>query len=97
VCPKVSLAKQRTCSHTEQIIGTAIGPPTTERCKRSRLLGGSAVSGSSYIRKHALLCLRLAAECRGIAAEVQQPELRAHFLRVASVWNDLADHGQDPR
>ena len=47
---------------------------------------------SSYIRKHALLCLRLAAECRGIAAEVQESELRAHFLHIASMWEDLADH-----
>jgi hypothetical protein len=93
---KLSLAKRRTCSHTEYIVGTAIGQPTTERCERSRLLGGSAVSESIYIRRHALLSLRLAAECRWIAAEVQQPELRAHFLGVASVWNDLADHGPDP-
>jgi hypothetical protein len=54
------------------------------------------VSESIYIRKHALLCLRLAAECRGIAAELQQPELRAQFLRAASVWTDLADHGPAP-
>jgi hypothetical protein len=54
------------------------------------------VSESSYIRKHALLRLRLAAECRGIAAEVQQPELRAQFLSVTSEWNDLVDNGPDP-
>ena len=48
---------------------------------------------ASYIRKHALLCLRLAAECRGIADEVHEPKLRAYFLRVAGVWTDLADRG----
>ncbi len=40
------------------------------------------MSESSYVKKHVLLCLRLAAEYGGIAEEVQQPELRAHFLRV---------------
>jgi hypothetical protein len=50
------------------------------------------VPGSSHIIKHALLCLRLAAECRGIAAEVREPELRARFLQAANEWTDLADH-----
>jgi hypothetical protein len=54
------------------------------------------VSESRHVNKHALLCLRLAAECRGIAADVQQAELRAHFLRAASVWTDLADQGPVP-
>lgn len=74
------------------ISGTANGLPTTARCQRSRRLGGSAVSELSDLTKYALLCLRLAAECRGIAAGVQEPELRAHFLHVAGMWNDLADH-----
>jgi hypothetical protein len=54
------------------------------------------VSELGHIIKHALLYLRLAAECSGIATEVQEPELREHFLRAASVWTDLADHGPAP-
>ena len=32
------------------------------------------------IQKYALMCMRLAAECRGLAADVPEPDLRAHFL-----------------
>ncbi len=43
------------------------------------------------VQKYALLCLRLAAECRGLAADVPEPDLRVHFLRMASIWTELAD------
>ena len=43
------------------------------------------------VQKYALLCLRLAAECRGLAADVPEPDLRADFLRMASRWTELAD------
>ena len=46
---------------------------------------------SDYIRKHAVMCLRLAAECRDLAAGVATPELRARVLRMADMWEDLAD------
>jgi hypothetical protein len=42
-------------------------------------------------QKYALMCMRLAAECRGLAADVPEPELRAHFLHMASMWTELAD------
>jgi hypothetical protein len=43
------------------------------------------------IYKYELMCMRLAAECRGLAANVPEPGLRAHFLRLASMWTELAD------
>jgi hypothetical protein len=47
------------------------------------------MSESTSIQKYVLTCLRLAAECRGLAADV--PELRAHFFLMASMWTELAD------
>jgi hypothetical protein len=46
---------------------------------------------SRYVQKYALLCLRLAAECRGLGADAPDPELRAHFHRIAGMWTELAD------
>ena len=43
------------------------------------------------VQKYALLCRRLAAECSDLAADVPEPDLRAHFLRMASIWTELAD------
>jgi hypothetical protein len=43
------------------------------------------------VQKYALMCIRLAAECRGLAADVPEPDLRARFLRLASKWTELAD------
>jgi hypothetical protein len=42
------------------------------------------------VKKYALLCRRLAAECRGLAADVPEPDLRDNFLRMASLWTELA-------
>ena len=42
------------------------------------------------IRKYALMCMRFAAECEGLAADVPEPDLRAHFLRMANMWTELA-------
>ena len=42
-------------------------------------------------QKYALMCMRLAAECRGLAANVPEPDLRAHLLHMASMWTELAD------
>jgi hypothetical protein len=46
------------------------------------------------VQKYPLLCLRLAAECTALAAGVPEPDLRAHFLCMASRWTELA---QQPR
>ena len=45
----------------------------------------------SSVKKYALMCMRFAAECKGLAADVPEPDLRAHFLRLASMWTELAD------
>ena len=49
------------------------------------------MSESEHARKHSLLCLRLAAECRDLAAAASTPELRARALRMADRWEELAD------
>ena len=49
------------------------------------------MSESEHARKHSLLCLRLAAECRDLAAAASTPELRARVLRMADRWEELAD------
>jgi len=43
------------------------------------------------VRKYALLCMRLAAECRGLAADAREPDLAVHFLRMARAWTELAE------
>ncbi len=45
---------------------------------------------------HTLLCLRFAAECRTLAANVPEPDLRAHFLRMASEWMEIAVQPRAP-
>jgi hypothetical protein len=51
------------------------------------------VSDEDTIRKHALECLRLRADCLQLASEAATPELREHFLAQAAVWADLAERG----
>lgn len=48
------------------------------------------MSESDRVQKDALTCLRLAAECRGLATVAPTPDLRAHFLRMANMWAKLA-------
>ena len=45
---------------------------------------------SNNAKKHTLLCLRLAAECRTLAADAPEPDLRAQFVHMASMWAELA-------
>ena len=52
-----------------------------------------AVSESDYSRKHALECMRLAADSMQLAGDVQNPALQSHFVRMARVWSDLAVRG----
>jgi hypothetical protein len=52
------------------------------------------MSKSRKVQKYELMCLRLAAECRGLAAEFPELGLRAHFLRLASKWTELADQSR---
>lgn len=46
------------------------------------------------IQKYALMRTRLATECRALAADAPGPDLRAHFLRMASIWTELADQSR---
>ena len=48
------------------------------------------MSESNYAQKHALLCLRLAAECRDFAAAASTPEMRMRVLRMADMWEELS-------
>ena len=55
------------------------------------------MSQSNYVQKYGLLCLRLAAECRGLAddvpesdLDVPESDLRARFLHMARMWTELA-------
>jgi len=49
------------------------------------------VSGLYKFQKYVLMCMRLASECRNLAADVSEPDLRERFLRMASMWVELAD------
>jgi hypothetical protein len=51
------------------------------------------VSEPDHIRKHELECMRLAAACMQLAADVRNPALQSHFLRMAEAWPILADRG----
>jgi hypothetical protein len=43
-----------------------------------------------HVQNYAQLCLRLAADCRNLAADVPEPDLRARFLHMATMWTELA-------
>jgi hypothetical protein len=49
------------------------------------------MSGSNNTQKYWLLCLRLAAECKSLAADVPEPGVSAHFTRMSGMWTELAD------
>jgi hypothetical protein len=48
--------------------------------------------GSEQLRKHALECLRLEADCMQLAG-APTPVLQSHFLRMARAWFALAVSG----
>jgi hypothetical protein len=43
------------------------------------------------VKKYTILCRRFAAECRDLAGDVPEQDLRARFLRIADRWIELAD------
>jgi hypothetical protein len=45
------------------------------------------------LRKHALECLRLEADCMQLAGDAPTLKLQSHFLRMARVWLALAVSG----
>ena len=46
-------------------------------------------------RKYELECLRLASDCMQLACDVPSPALKSHFVRMAKVWQKLAEQGPD--
>ena len=42
-------------------------------------------------QKYMLTCQRFAGECRVLAADTPSTDLREHFLRMAGMWDELAD------
>jgi hypothetical protein len=42
-------------------------------------------------RKRDLECLRLAADCRQLASDVDSPALQMRFRRMAKVWTSLTE------
>jgi hypothetical protein len=51
------------------------------------------MSKPEQLRKHALECLRLEADCMQLAAGARNPNVQSHFVRVARVWSGLAVSG----
>jgi hypothetical protein len=49
------------------------------------------MSESDNVQEHSLACMRMAADCRDLAADVPEPDLQAHFLALARMWTELAD------
>jgi hypothetical protein len=52
------------------------------------------VSDSDNWRRHALECLRLAADCMQLVGDVHNPALQRHLLRMAGLWSNRAERGQ---
>jgi hypothetical protein len=51
------------------------------------------VSQSASLRKQELECLRLEVDCLQLADGIHDPPLRAHFIRMAKEWSNLAAWG----
>jgi hypothetical protein len=54
------------------------------------------VSDSESDQKSELECLRLASDLMEMATQTLNPELKAHCLRMAGVWNDRANRKRKP-
>jgi hypothetical protein len=53
------------------------------------------MSELDHSRDYSLMCLRLAADCTQLAADVHRPAWQAHFNRMAQEWRSLAE--MDPK
>jgi hypothetical protein len=51
------------------------------------------MSELDHLRKHSLMCMRLAADCTQLAADTHRPAWQAHFFRMANEWRSLAEIG----
>ena len=48
------------------------------------------MSESLHANKHTLMCLRMAAECKNVAAAVPDRDLRARYLFLSRMWTQLS-------
>lgn len=48
---------------------------------------------SDDLRRHALECMRLAADCEQLARDARDPDLATHFDEMAELWSNLAERG----
>jgi hypothetical protein len=48
---------------------------------------------SEVARKHVLECMRLESECRQLAMQFDNADLKSHYIRMAGVWSALAENG----
>jgi hypothetical protein len=48
---------------------------------------------AKQLRKHALECLRLQADCMQLARVAHSRNLQSHFVSMARFWSDLAVSG----
>ena len=55
-----------------------------------RLAGGSSADREAG-RKHALACLRMAADCMQLVGEIRTPDLQTHFLEMARLLTAAAE------
>jgi len=79
------------------VVSTTDAPaPDVEESRIDAFLG-CGVSESERARKHALECLRLAADCRELARTIDNPTARDHFLRMAAELTALAERGPDAK
>ena len=51
------------------------------------------MSKPEQMRKHALECLRLEADCMQLAGDARNPNVQSHFVRMAGFWSSLALSG----
>jgi hypothetical protein len=49
---------------------------------------------NKFQKRHALECLRLAADCQNLARSVVTPDYKSHFLQMADMWTSLAGETQ---
>jgi hypothetical protein len=50
---------------------------------------------TNQLRKHALECLRLQADCMELARDARDYDVKAHFVRMAGFWDALAVSGPE--
>lgn len=51
------------------------------------------MSKPEQLRKYALECLRLEADCLQLAGDACDPKAQSHYVRMARLWFDMAVAG----